>query len=261
MNKKLFIIPTAMLLVSLGSTGAHASEASLGILKAKDMYVTEAKGLDTSYLPLPEDQGKQVKNLNVVVDNTFKDKAHTLNGRVTESSGDTHSTLIPDPDPTSSPYLNTNVTWSGGHQLEWTVSNGKFLFFQRPDTYYYTQNATTTGFDAYTGKVMSTAANATGTYLTMRLATVSKMARWFDWANGLGKPYNFGDWIVAGASWEIQQNVPLLGKICTASVPFSGTQSVIVYESNDDSYGSYHDRFRFDIDPSGKVSITTWQVS
>ncbi|PWK09017.1 hypothetical protein [Tumebacillus permanentifrigoris] len=261
MIKKMSIIPVvAVLLTTVVSEGAYGDVATSVLLKTKDAYVTEGIGLDTSYLPLPEDQGKQVKNLKVVVDNTFKDKARNQNGHVSNQTGGIHNNYIPDPDPTNSPYLNTNVTWSGYHQLEWTVSNGQFIFFHRPDSYYYTQNATTTGFDAYTGKVMSTAANATGTYLTMRLATVSKMARWFDWANGLGKPFNFGDWAIGGASWEIQQNVPLLGKICTASVPYSGTQSVIVYESDDNSYGSWHDRFRFDIDPSGKVTITTWQV-
>ncbi|MBL0389020.1 hypothetical protein JJB07_20725 [Tumebacillus sp. ITR2] len=259
MLEKKFVIPAALLLISFSSSSTSASEAIQGTLEVKDKYVTEGKGLEASYLPLPEDQGKQVKNLKVMVDNTFKDNIHKLSGKSTD--GSVHNNYIPEPDPTSSPYLNTNVTWSGSHQLEWTVSNGQFLFFNRPDTYYYTQNATTTGFDAFTGKVMSTAANATGTYLTMRLATVSKMARWFDWANGLGKPFNFGDWAVGGASWEIQQNIPLLGKICTAPVPYSGTQTVIVYESNDGSYGSWHDRYQFVIDPTGKVSITTWQVS
>lgn len=60
-----------------------------------------------------------------------------------------------------------------------------------------------------------------------------------------------------GASWEVQQNVPLHVKICTASAPTAGTLSVTLYESDDNSYGSWHDRFRFDTDPTGEVTITT----
>lgn len=259
MNKTLNTLSVAILALSIGGGVAQAADAPKGVeLKTIQYEVMNPQVDESSLLTLPSDAGKHVSNVKVTVDNTFKGKAHQLNGG---DNGALTPHVIPEPDPGYSPYLYTNVVWSGNHKVEYNISNGRFTFFRLPDTYYYSQNSTFTGFDAYTGKYMSNAVDAVGTYLTMQLGTVSKMARLFNWANGASKPFAYGDWALGAAFYEFSYKIPLLGAIETATVPASGTQSVLVYESDDGSNGSYHDRFRFDLAPDGTVTITRWTVS
>ncbi|MGG0794600.1 hypothetical protein ABE137_11425 [Brevibacillus laterosporus] len=154
--------------------------------------------------------------------------------------------------------MRTNVIDMYGIPLEYTIKHGEFSIFKRPDIYYYQQNAKTTWFDMATGDVAKMAANSLGTYVSYKIIDrIPYVSRLLD-KYGKEKPYNWQDWTKSGLALYAQYKLPLWGSIVSASVPRRGTDTILVYLSEDDK--NWERRINIQIDSEGTVTTKKWWV-
>ncbi|MEK3735222.1 MULTISPECIES: hypothetical protein [Paenibacillus] len=157
--------------------------------------------------------------------------------------------------------LSTNkITIVNGVALEYTIKDGQFAVFTRPDLYYYQEQATQSWFNAAVGKFTQTFTTGYGTYLTYKVAGKNPyMAKLMDKFRNQ-KPFPYGNWALGAGAWMLANEVPLWGDIIAAPVPAAGTKEVIVYLSKTGKDNTWHYRTRFTISPSGSVTYKTWTV-
>ncbi|MDN9012877.1 hypothetical protein [Brevibacillus laterosporus] len=154
--------------------------------------------------------------------------------------------------------MRTNVIDMYGIPLEYTIKYGEFSIFKRPGVYYYQQNAKTTWFDMASGDVAKMAANGLGTFVSYKIIDkIPYVARLLD-KYGKEKPYNWQDYAKSAAAVSAQYNFPLWGSIVSASVPKRGTETILVYLSEDDE--NWERRINIQIDSDGTVTTKKWWV-
>lgn len=162
----------------------------------------------------------------------------------------------------SSPaQLQTNMVNVSGVPIEYVVRNGQFVVFERPDLYYYQQNASVTWFDEVTGKVAQLGVEGLGTYASYKVvANFPYIARLLDQWGG-PRPYTFGDFTLLASSYMVQTQIPLWGRIVATPVPATGTKQVLVYVSKTGNDYTWNYRASFTLSPDGSITYSTWYVN
>lgn len=161
--------------------------------------------------------------------------------------------------------------------LYYKVVDGNFIFFPNdPDTQYYSEQATQGHFNWGLGKVTKGYAHAYTALLLERAGVgalrntgaagraaeefLRKNAPWMEKtldSNG-GPSVNTGLGAIGFAT--LDEHVPIYKDIIGTPVPSAGTETVIIYLSDEDGDG-WDRRVKFTIKPDGNVDTSTWRAS
>jgi hypothetical protein len=147
-----------------------------------------------------------------------------------------------------------------GVPLEYGIVKGNLVIMRRPGLYYYKQNATTSYVNMVSASIVSKMATGYSSYIAGKgVAKVPYMAKLFNSLNQ-PKPFNYGDYARTAAGWQVEQNLPIWGRIVSAPVPSSGTKEVLVYVSKTGKDYSWDRRILFTIKPDKTISYKKWSV-
>ncbi|MBT2217429.1 hypothetical protein KK120_16530 [Virgibacillus dakarensis] len=143
-----------------------------------------------------------------------------------------------------------------GYDVNYTMKDGNFIIFKdNPDLKYFTQNAEQGVINYYAAKGTWITANFLGTLAVGRIGkySVDKINTIKNVVNKIKINPNVKGVAKHGASYTIQDKIPVWNKIVGTSVPKIGSKEVILYISDNDGK-TWDGKVRFEVHADGGIT-------
>lgn len=173
-----------------------------------------------------------------------------------ESNGGTGQTARGTPIDYGSIGIRPNRIDLDGEYVHYAVHGGAFILFRdNPNLWYFTQNTRTGLFNFTAASLAKGAAKAVTSWVAadrvLRIPGVTSAVERLDRMTPIKMT------TINGILFS-QEKIPVWGRVIGTPIPKIGSETVLLYISEDGEY--WPRRARFDIDSDGSVNIRTWNT-
>lgn len=147
---------------------------------------------------------------------------------------------------------------NSGVYIEYTIKDGKLVFFEREGLFYDYQNWTQSYLNAVTGTIVGTFASGYISRLTYKVSNKVPYLKTILNKNGT-QVKDYGSYVTAAGVMTFY-SLPVFSKITYNPVPTVGSRESVIYVSKTGASGTWNYRARFVL--SGQsLSVSTWVVN